>query len=260
LGPAEQTCVVEDGGRVVAAGTRWRTAASVVIDPRADAASAAEELTAWLDDVAAPEVDVLDRDEVLRAVLSRAGWRYAYSSFELLRPVGGDWQLPEPSWPPGVSVRAMADGEQDALHRLIYEDAAWADVAGHHHRPTDEWRRIFIDGRNGPERPLLAEADGRLVGAAVLRLFADGAGWISQLAVARSARGRGLGRALLLAGLRQLVDAGANKLGLGVMATNDGALRMYLDAGLRIEREFQSFRPPGGGPGHEVPAPTGGSA
>ena len=83
-----------------------------------------------------------------------------------------------------------------------------------------------------------------LVGAATLRVFDDGLGWVAQLAVAPGERGHGLGRALLQASFAELVDAGATRLGLAVQAANRGALRLYLDVGLGVDREWQTFRAP----------------
>jgi hypothetical protein len=45
--------------------------------------------------------------------------------------------------------------------------------------------------------------------------------------------------------LRTLVDQGTTRLGLSVLAANRSALQLYLDAGLRIDREWQTFKPHG---------------
>ena len=86
--------------------------------------------------------------------------------------------------------------------------------------------------------------DNRFVGVSLVRTFSDGLGWISQLAVAPSMRGRGLGRALVLESFRRLVAAGATSLGLGVMAANRGALGLYRSLGLSIDREWQLWDAP----------------
>ena len=95
---------------------------------------------------------------------------------------------------------------------------------------------------------MLAWRGDRLVGASLGRIFSDGAGWVSQLAVAQDERGRGIGKALLLETLRQRRGRAAPpSLGLGVMAHNRGALGLYLGVGLRIDREWLAFEPPPGG-------------
>ena len=240
----DRRCLVRDGDRVAAAATVWRTGSSVVIDPGADVAAAAALIVPWLAEAGAPTTEVFDRDAALRGELLSAGWRYAYSSFDLFRAVDASWTLPAPTWPAGLQVRRLEPPDERALHDLIYRDAAWADVPGHHVRDFDEWRAIFLKGDRDEERPLLAARDDRLVGAVLPRLFSDGVGWIAQLAVAGAERGRGLGRALLLAGFDGLVRAGASKLGLGVLAENESALRLYVGIGLRVDREWQTFAAP----------------
>jgi GNAT superfamily N-acetyltransferase len=83
----------------------------------------------------------------------------------------------------------------------------------------------------------------RLAAIALGRIFSDGTGWVGQLAVARDERRRGLGRAVLLEALRRRADEGASQLGLGVVAANRGALKLYLDVGLEVEREWMVYAP-----------------
>jgi ribosomal protein S18 acetylase RimI-like enzyme len=132
-----------------------------------------------------------------------------------------------------------------AWSKRTYLDASWAALPGHHLREFDEWQRIFLAGRADHEAPVLAWRGERLVGAAIGRIFSEGTGWVGQLAVAQDERGRGLGRALLLEAMRRYIAAGASSLGLGVMAENRKALRLYQDVGLEIEREWQFYAPAG---------------
>ena len=151
-------------------------------------------------------------------------------------------ELPSPSWPEGITARA-ADDDAEAIYRVIYDEARWADVPGHPLRPFDEWRSIFLNDDADLGQQVVAEQDGRIVGAALSRTFSDGVGWVSQLAVARDQQGRGLGRALLLEALGRQVSSGATRLGLGVSAANSDALRLYRSIGLEIDREWMAHRP-----------------
>jgi ribosomal protein S18 acetylase RimI-like enzyme len=72
-------------------------------------------------------------------------------------------------------------------------------------------------------------------------VFGDGRGLVEQLAVARSARGRGLGRALLLHSLAQLREGGATKLALGVQGENESAVGLYRAVGFEVEREWRVY-------------------
>jgi len=93
-------------------------------------------------------------------------------------------------------------------------------------------------------RGWVARRDGRPVGWVVGRLFSDGRGWVEQLAVARSARGLGLGRALLLHSLAELCSRGATSLATGVQAENERAIGLYRDVGFEVEREWRVYARP----------------
>jgi ribosomal protein S18 acetylase RimI-like enzyme len=242
---AEAVCVVEADGRVLGAGSRSRTSSSLVVDPAGDADAALGLLVPWLVAGGAAETDVLDRDARVRSALEAAAWRHVRSGFELTRQVSSEWTPAAPDWPAGVEVRPFVPDDANRIHTLVYMDAQWAEVPGHHGREFDEWQRIFLDGREDSEAPVVAWRGDRLVGAAIGRIFSDGTGWVGQLAVARDERGRGVGRALLLEAMRRHLAAGATTLGLGVMAENRGALRLYQGVGLEIEREWQFYAPAG---------------
>jgi GNAT superfamily N-acetyltransferase len=240
---ADVACVVVNGASYVGAGLRWRTGSSLVIHPDADFDTVQALLVPWLAEVDAPCTEALDREVSLRAALTAAGWVPDHAAFDLVRPVSPEWVLPEPKWPTGVEVRTFDADHARALHELIYVDAAWAEVRGHHAREFDEWHQIFVAGRTAEDAPVLAWRADRPVGTAVARTYSDGTGWVSQLAVARSERGQGLGRALLLESFRRRTAAGAAQLGLSVVGTNRDALRLYLDIGLSVDREWQTFVP-----------------
>jgi ribosomal protein S18 acetylase RimI-like enzyme len=228
-----------DGDRLVGGALRNATDAWFVTDPDpAVAATVADDLVAWF---GAGKVSVLERDSMMRAAFERHGWTHERSMFDLLRPVSNDWVIAEPVWPDGVIVREFTPDDAEAIYRLIYVDAAWADVPGHPHREFADWRSIFITEHTKPEVQTLAWRGDRLVGVAMGRVFSDGTGWIAQLAAAKDERGRGLGRALLLDGLRRRRDAGATTLGLAVQAENRSALSLYLAAGLEIDREWMEY-------------------
>ncbi|HEY8301035.1 MAG TPA: GNAT family N-acetyltransferase [Jatrophihabitans sp.] len=241
---ATDSCLFVDGDRLIAAAFRNATDTWYVIDPDA-VAGIADELIAWIAGSEDPKTPVLDRDSVLRAALDRHGWTHRSSMFDLLRPVSNDWEIAEPVWPDGVATREFTPEDAEAIHHLIYVEAGWAEVPGHPHRDFADWRPIFVTEHSRPEVQTLAWRGDRLVGVAMGRIFSDGTGWIAQLAVAKPERGQGLGRALLLDGLRRRRDAGATMLGLSVQAANRNALDLYLDAGLVIDREWMEYRPGG---------------
>ena len=90
----------------------------------------------------------------------------------------------------------------------------------------------------------VARRDGRAIGWVVGRVFDDGRGWVEQLAVARSARGLGVGRALMLHSLAELLSRGATSLATGVQAENEKALGLYRDIGFVVAREWPAYARP----------------
>ena len=234
----DDSLLLLDGNRVIGAGFRWGNDSLLLADPETDAVHDA--LLAWF--AKRPGfVEVLSRDEQLRATLEASGWRYHKSAFDLLRDVTPDLELPEPTWPAGITVRDFDPDDAAAVHRLIYVDAAWAEVPGHPDRGYDEWRSLFITRHTRPEQQVIAWRGERIAGVAMGRTWDDGTGWVSQLATAKPERGKGLGRAMLVEALRRRVADGATSLGLAVQAANRGALGMYLDVGLEIEREWMQY-------------------
>jgi ribosomal protein S18 acetylase RimI-like enzyme len=229
--------------RLVAAGVRYGPDSSLDIDPAADAGAVCEVLLPWFAERPG-RVEALARDEALRSHLHAAGWQHAYSSFELLRTVDADFTVAPPVWPAGITVTDLDRADVAAVHHLIYVDAGWAEIPGHPERAFDDWRSIFVTEQTDLTQQVVAWRDGRVVGVALGRTWDDGTGWVAQLATAKSERRQGLGRALLAESLRRRIEAGATSVGLSVQAANAGALSLYLEVGLRIDREWQTFTAP----------------
>ena len=249
---AERSLLLHDDGRLVGAAWWWRPDdATLLVDPTADvdAAAAALELVRWLDRSGADLLEVLWRDTILLDVLVAEGWQHVRSQFELVRPAT---DLPAPEWPPGVTVSSLADDPEVTaeIHRLIYDEAGWADVPGHSLRDLAEWRGLFLNGED-LEQQVVASESGRPVGVALGKVFPDGTGWVAQVAVRRDQQGRGLGSALLAEAFARRAAAGATQVGLGVSAANTGALRLYQRLGLTVDREWMAHRRPAAGrPNH----------
>ena len=123
---------------------------------------------------------------------------------------------------------------------MIY--SFWTDVVGHTARPIDEWRSAILAGQwFDADLVVIARADkgeGPIVGCALGRTFTGGVGWVSQLGVARSARGLGLGRAILIEACRRLSRKRTEVIGLGVEAENANALGLYRSVGFEVTREW----------------------
>ncbi len=214
---------------------------NVAVDPAVDGVSSVRRaLFAWLvgfDDV---EIDAPAQDADRLSELAEMGLVPQRSSFELERP-GDVSDLPETVWPDGIVTspfRLRIDDEE--LHEMIY--SFWTDVPGHTHRPIDEWRSAILAGSwFDPELIVVARGDGGdgpILGAALGRTFTGNVGWVTQLGVARSARGLGLGRAVLIEACRRLGRKEPRIIGLGVEAENANALGLYRSVGFEIAREW----------------------
>jgi ribosomal protein S18 acetylase RimI-like enzyme len=250
--PAEDTLLLfdgEQGEHLAAAGFRWGEATMLIADPARDRTPVHDVLLPWFAQRPG-RVDVLAQDTELRRRVETSGWRHRTSSFELSTTVSDELKLAEPAWPDGVRITGLDESDAAAVHRMIYVDAGWSEIPGHPQRDFDSWRRLFLD-HLVPDEQVIAWLEERVVGAAIGRRWDDGMGWVSQLATAKDVRGRGLGRALLLELLRRHVAAGATSLGLEVQAANERALRMYVDVGLRIGREWRTYETAQPAPGQD---------
>ena len=215
---------------------------NVAVDaPDGDASAVRRALFAWLADLGDDvQIDSPAQDAERLSDLDSLGFTPLRSSFELERP-GDIADLPDPTWPDGiVPVPFHLGVDDEELHEMIY--SFWTDVPGHTHRPIDEWRSSILAGsRFDADLIVVTRSDdgrGPLQGCVVARTFTGDVGWVSQLGVARTARGLGLGRALLIESCRRLAVKEPRIIGLGVEAENANALGLYRSVGFEIAREW----------------------
>jgi ribosomal-protein-alanine N-acetyltransferase len=125
---------------------------------------------------------------------------------------------------PGVTIRAV--GEEDLEAIVAIERASFADP----------WSpRAFAGLLGEPHVHFRAacDADGAVVGY-VAAWFVAGEGEVANIAVAPSARGRGIGAALLDAVIAAGRDAGAESLYLDVRESNAAARSLYASRGFAV--------------------------
>lgn len=231
---------VDDSGQVRGFASPGRRAAVFLADPGRTAALA-DELLPWLREQRdVVEVMTFAGDAARVKAFEGHGLRHRRSSFWMVRPDSAGPVTPA-AFPTGIEVAPYRLGDSDeAVHRLIYVDAAWASVAGHAERDLNGW----LD-KDRPSRSMfLARRGDRPVGWVAGRLLASGRGFISTLAVATDERGRGIGRALLLHAFADLQRGRARGLALAVEAENETALRLYRSVDLEVEREWRIYATP----------------
>jgi GNAT superfamily N-acetyltransferase len=137
--------------------------------------------------------------------------------------------------PPGAAIRPMTDADAGAVHELAvatFEDLAERMNEPPQPRPADGPALIRIRHliETDPAGALVAEADGRLVGATLA--IVRGALWgLSLLVVLPGHQSAGLGRGLLAAALEH--GDGAVRGGVILASPDSRALRAYARAGFQ---------------------------
>jgi mycothiol synthase len=182
-----------------------------------------------------------ENDAYTRAVLEVHGLRPVRYFYKMVRPL--DQPIPEPVIPAGFTLRTIA-GDADVEKWVDCFNLSFIDHWGFH--PTTSARRTHR--MNNPhyrsDLDLVLEApDGTFAAFAYCGIDpADNAhynrreGWIHQLGTRRGYRNQGLGKALLLAGMRAIQTAGMDTAALGVDADNPtGALRLYESVGFTVD-------------------------
>ena len=178
----------------------------------------------------------------LMPALDARGFRRTRELHQLRRPAT---ELPaDPPLAPDVTVRPFVPGE---------DDRAWLDLnaAAFAHHPeqgrwsTDDLRARIAESWFDADGFLLAERDGELIGFHWTKVHADGLGEVYVLGVAPAGQGLGLGRALLIRGLRYLAERRhCPSVLLYVDGDNPGALHLYERAGFdRFDLDVQWIRP-----------------
>jgi mycothiol synthase len=136
----------------------------------------------------------------------------------------------------GTTIRSfIPDRDDDGVVAVLAaaydgtEDGGW-DLARFRERRGWSWFRA-------EDLLVAADPDGTLAGLHWLKRRGGGAGEVYNLAVHPDAQGRGVGPALLHAGLRHLVDIGCGEVVLWVDAANERAVRLYRRQGFTTRWE-----------------------
>ena len=140
----------------------------------------------------------------------------------------------------GATRTFERDQDEIGVHALVQE--CLGEVEGFIAEPLEVWRRQRIEKQRwDPSLWLLLEDDEGLAGAALGERWDDGLGYVAQLAVAPRARGRGHGRALLLALFAAFKGDGLRRAELSVHGDNRGAARLYESVGMTASWEAQRW-------------------
>jgi GNAT superfamily N-acetyltransferase len=125
---------------------------------------------------------------------------------------------------------------------LALDRAAWTAGSGLPSTRAEE-RTAYFNERRKPETHLVAALGGQIIGAVSTHPttpFPEGAHVFGlwNLVVAEQARRMSIASALLSAAERRAAAHGARKVGLRVLATNTGAVRLYEQHGYAVEGRY----------------------
>jgi mycothiol synthase len=214
--------------------------AVVIVDPDAEGEGLGTVLRRWAEARAAERgTSVLrqftaGRNEGARRLLREAGYAPVQHYFRLRADLAS---VPPPA---DVPLRTFEPGDAEAVHRLI-EDA-FSEIEGNTPQTIEEWRAKGIEkAGHDPALWLVADDEQGLLGAALGERWENGTGFVGELAVASRARGRGLGRALLLGLFDRFRAAGLRHAELSVHGRNRGALALYESVGMRTTWEAERW-------------------
>jgi ribosomal protein S18 acetylase RimI-like enzyme len=164
--------------------------------------------------------------------LTARGWRPIRRHHVLKRPVSVA-DCPDPEPPPGVTVRRVASPADKEIAFRLKEDA-FAAHFDHQPRTYEQWLNQLDAENLDWSLVWIASLDGVDV-AMLLARNRESMGWVRNVGVVGSARGRGLGTFLLRTAFAEFARRGRDTVGLGVDTENaTGALRLYEGLGMTL--------------------------
>jgi len=172
------------------------------------------------------------------AALTAAG----YAVCRVFRRMVLDLAAPvaDPDPPPGVVVRGVTPADLPAVWALVRD--SFAQHFDYVAEPYDAWHARLVGGESyRPDLWWLAEVDGVPAGF-LIGVMHEENGWVRSIGTLPSARGRGVGTALLQTAFAAFRENGAPRVGLGVDSDNTtGAMALYERLGMRAEQRYDCY-------------------
>jgi mycothiol synthase len=145
--------------------------------------------------------------------------------------------------PQGITLRSFRAEDLESL--VDADNSIFEGHFGSAARDVQSWRVNMVESRpHDPKLWTLAWYDNRIVGECLCHQSLMGVpndGWVSIVGVQRDWRGRGLGRAILAAGLNKLQDEGYQSASLHVDAENTAAVNLYRSLEMNVTRTRLHF-------------------
>jgi ribosomal protein S18 acetylase RimI-like enzyme len=209
---------------------------------------AAELVAARGHERAVVDVGLYRHDAGMREVLEASSFAVATSFIRMYVAVSDATVVPDP--PQGVEIRRLGADESElrTLHTVLEE--SFADHFGHVRNSFDEFRDRLANaersGIGGSDQRWLAFLAGAPVGLVMGNdsyVEDENAGHVQMLGVVREARGRGIGRQLLLTAFDDSRRRGRVGVYLGVDTNNvTSALRLYESVGMHPVHTIDVWR------------------
>jgi ribosomal protein S18 acetylase RimI-like enzyme len=156
--------------------------------------------------------------------------------------------------PEGIAITPWTEAQQDDSARLVaaaYRGHIDSEINDQYRSPSGS-RRFLSNivqypgcGTFFPQASFAAVtsngARGELCGISLASLVARDTGHITQICVAPSQRGKGVGYALLRRSMLALAAQGCRTVGLTVTSKNTSAIRLYEQMGFTDRRDFAAY-------------------
>ncbi len=248
------TLLLETDGQLHAFALLWQARyLGMLVHPsqrgrlEADVLAWAERTLATADDPHSLVVLTRDDDSLMVDFCENRGYRVIDEELRMGRAL--HVSLPEFPAPPGFEIRARrGDAELDAWLEL------YSEAFGPRSAKLRHWRAMRNDPDHQPGLDLVAvTGDGKLAGMCYCSIAGSEAaraevveGRTEPVAVGRQFQRRGLGRALVTAGLIALREHGAQRAALTTEVDNVDAHRLYASLGYRELYRARWYQLPGG--------------
>lgn len=163
-----------------------------------------------------------------------------------------DVSIPQVQLPAGVDIRTFEPGDEDEWLAVNNAAFAWHPEQGH--QTLESFRQHVADPDFDPRGVFFAVRDGKIIGFHETKLSDEpGAGpqepsrrlgEVYVVGVDPAVHAKGVGRALTVAGMRHMRDAGAQAIELYVESDNTAARRLYDSLGFTNAIVHVSYAPP----------------
>ncbi|HEX4680144.1 MAG TPA: GNAT family N-acetyltransferase [Gaiellaceae bacterium] len=180
-------------------------------------------------------VTAVPEDAPLYGAVQRNGFTLDREILRMWRRLDG--ALPEPMWSDDVTVRSYTDTDAEHVHTLLDDQYGRWDKS-YVARSHEGWLSFMTEHDEfDPALWFLVERDGELVACALHWKESQRRGWVKDIVVRESERGRGFGKALLQHAFRAYSERGVERVGLKVDSTNPtGALQLYKRLGFATDQ------------------------